>query len=369
MDGPCRAVAWRWGKSQAVLDDVVLVAGSNVTEDPVLLVRPASWRVPSFAIAAALAVILLYYSLRGVDWAGVAAILAGAQAKYVALAAVLGSVSLLLRSCRWRVLLSAEGPVSVPSAFWATSAGSLGNNLLPARAGELIRAYMVSSRSSLNSAFALTTALAERVAEAIVLVAVCATALLLLPAQPVWLVGRVAPFALAVAVGVIAIAILPLFGPVGAATIARLPLPGGFGARLVKTFDHVLRALRAFHDVRRLVKFGGFIAAIWCMDLGTMMLTGAAVGLQIRPAVAALLVAGLAVGSALPSTPGYIGTYQFIAVVVLTPFGFSRTDAIAFIILVQVQMYVVIGCWGAIGFVRHRRARRFAQAASATDPA
>jgi hypothetical protein len=41
-------------------------------------------------------------------------------------------------------------------------------------------------------------------------------------------------------------------------------------------------------------------------------------------------------GSALPSTPGYVGIYQFAAVSALTPFGFSRADAIAYVLVAQV---------------------------------
>jgi len=51
--------------------------------------------------------------------------------------------------------------------------------------------------------------------------------------------------------------------------------------------------------------------------------------------VAFLLIAALGLGSALPSTPGYIGIYQFVAVTVLVPFGFSRSDAIAYILVAQ----------------------------------
>ena len=65
--------------------------------------------------------------------------------------------------------------------------------------------------------------------------------------------------------------------------------------------------------------------------------------------------AALGLGSALPSTPGYVGVYQFVAVTVLTPFGFTRTDAIAYILVAQALMYVVIGFWGSVGFTRYRR--------------
>jgi len=52
--------------------------------------------------------------------------------------------------------------------------------------------------------------------------------------------------------------------------------------------------------------------------------------------VALLLLTALGLGSALPSTPGYVGIYQFVAVTVLTPFGIGRDEALAFILVLQV---------------------------------
>jgi uncharacterized membrane protein YbhN (UPF0104 family) len=85
--------------------------------------------------------------------------------------------------------------------------------------------------------------------------------------------------------------------------------------------------------------------------------------------VAFLLIASLGLGSALPSTPGYIGIYQFVAVVVLTPFGFSRTDAIAYILVAQALIYVVIGFWGSLGLWRFRRSRPAGAVATASREA
>ena len=105
----------------------------------------------------------------------------GARLPFVALA--LGTVSLALfaRSIRWRVLLTAEGKVPVWLAFWATAAGYFGNNVLPARAGEVVRSLMISRYSGFSKAFVLTTALSERVVDAIVLISVSALVLLTLP--------------------------------------------------------------------------------------------------------------------------------------------------------------------------------------------
>jgi uncharacterized membrane protein YbhN (UPF0104 family) len=314
----------------------------------------------TFAAAAVLAAVLLYYSLRGIEWRQVGRIIAGADAGRLALCAAMVTAALFLRACRWRILLNAEGSVSVPTAFWATAAGFFGNNFLPARAGELVRTFVISSSSRLSSSYVLATALSERVADAIVLVVVSAAVVLTLPAQPGWLARAARPFAILGLLGAAAIALLPLLGPAAQALIARAPLPQALRPRVSRAVEQGLRGIRAFHSARRLSGFVALTIAIWLVDaLGTVV-GGSALGLRIPLAAAFLLIAGLGVASALPSTPGYVGIYQFVAVTVLTPFGFSRTDAIAYILVAQALMYAVIGLWGSVGLLRYRRARRSA---------
>ena len=298
---------------------------------------------------------LLYYSLRGIEWRQVGRIVAGADVGLLALTGAIGTATLFLRAWRWRILLNAERAVSVPAAFWATAAGLFGNNFLPARAGELIRAYMISSRCGLGNAYVLATALAERIADAIVLAVISAVVLLTFPPPPGWLAAAARPVAILGLLGAAAIAVLPLLGSVGRAVIARAPLPRSLQSLLVTAMEQGLRGLRAFHDARRLSAFIGLAAVIWFMDAAGTVIGGAALGLQIPPPAAFLLIAGLSLGSALPSTPGYIGIYQFVAVSVLTPFGLGRADAIAFILVTQALSYVVIGFWGSLGLYRHRR--------------
>ena len=303
-----------------------------------------------------LAAALLYYSLREIDWREVAAILRRADPVRLGLITVLATGTLFLRACRWRILLTAGGAVPVASAFWATAAGYFGNNFLPARAGELIRTYMISARTPLSAAFVLATALSERIADAVALLIITATALLALPELPGWLADAGTPVAVAGLAGGAAIAFLPLLESPLRRGVLRLA-PHSVAERLASAMEHGLRGLRAFHDPRRLAGFAALTVAIWCLDALGSVLAAAALGLTMSLPVAFLLIAGLSVGSALPSTPGYIGIYQFVAVSILTPFGFGRADAIAFILVAQVVMYAVIGFWGSLGLVRYRRAR------------
>jgi uncharacterized protein (TIRG00374 family) len=310
------------------------------------------------AVALGLAAVLLYYSLRGIDWRELARIVAGAEPSFLMVTVVLGTIALALRAVRWRILLNAEGAVSVSAAFWATAAGYFGNNFLPARAGELVRTFMISSRSGLEAAYVLATALSERAADAVALVLIAAVVLATLPEPPGWLAGAARPFALLALAAVIGIAVLPLLGHAGTSVLERVPFPVALRARLITAMEHALRGMRAFHDARRLSGFVALTAIIWCLDAIGSVSAARALGLHMPFAAAFLLLASLGLGSALPSTPGYVGIFQFVAVTVLVPFGFSRTDAIAYILVAQAMGYIVIGFWGALGLIRYRRASR-----------
>jgi len=308
-----------------------------------------------FGLAILLAAALLYFSLRGIEWRQVGRLIAEANLMRLAGTAVIISAALFLRAFRWRILLTAEGTVPVGNAFWATSAGYFGNNFLPARAGELVRTFLIHSRCGLNPAYVLATALSERVADAIALVAISSLALLTLPEQPGWIAHAARPFAAIGWSGALIIAVLPRMESLGRRLIHKLPAPEAFRLKLILAMEDGLRGIRAFHDGKRLAGFLALTAVIWCLDAVATVVGGSALGLAIPLPLAFLLIAGLGLGSALPSTPGYVGIWQFVAVNVLTPFGFQRTDAIAYILVAQAVQYVVIGLFGAVGFLKYRR--------------
>lgn len=305
--------------------------------------------------AFALAGILLFWSLRGIEWREVYSLLRGADPSRALACCALASCGLFLRAVRWRILLSAETPVGVPLAFWATAAGYFGNNFLPARAGEFVRTFMIASRSSLSKTYVLTTAFAERFADGCALVVITGIVLLFLPGKTRWLADAARGFASLGVAGVLAIAILPRMESVAKRILGHLPIPEALRLRLAHILEHSLRGLRSFHDWKRLLGFIALTVVVWCIDATGTVVGSRALGLGISYPIAFILIAALGLGSALPSAPGYVGIYQFIAVMVLTPFGFTRTAAIAYIIFFQALSYVVMGAWGSIAFLQYRR--------------
>jgi uncharacterized protein (TIRG00374 family) len=309
-------------------------------------------------VSLALAAVLLYYSLRGVDWATVWEVLKGADPPGIAAALAIMSFALFLRSLRWRVLLSTEKRMPVSDVFWATAAGYLGNNFLPARAGEFVRTLMISRRTGLSKTFVLTTALCERVVDALALITIASAVLLILPENPGSLSEAVEPLAIAGIAGVIVLSLFPLFEPFWERVLARLPIPERFRERAEHFLRQGVQGLRSFHDRARLAKYLLLTAVIWFLDGAIVVVGSNAIDVSIPLTVAFLLLAGLGLSSALPSTPGYVGIYQFVAVTILTPFNFTQESAIAFILLFQAMTYIAFLFWGTIGIWISSRAHR-----------
>ncbi len=320
-------------------------------------------RVIYSLIALCLAGVLLYSSLRGIEWRAVWRTLARADPGLVTLAGVLVTVGLVLRAWRWRVLLQAQGHVDVSTAFWATAAGYFGNNFLPARAGELVRTMMVSARSGLGKMFVLTTALSERLCDAITLVVISSVVLLTLPVRPGWFNHAARPFVVVGLGGALTIAVLPKLEGFLRYLLGLLPVPDTLRDKLRHAMEQILIGIRSFHNAGRLLRFLSLTMVIWFSDSIGVILGMKALGMGVSLPVALLLITGLGLGSALPSTPGYVGIYQFVAVSVLTPFGYSRTDAIAYILLAQALQYVIITVLGLVAFTRSRTTPRTAAAA------
>ncbi len=325
--------------------------GVPASRDPNAPSRPG---IVWYTLATLLAAILLYFSLRGVDWRRVWEIISHARAPYLLAACLSALTALLLRSLRWRVVLNADDRFAVGTVFMALSAGYLGNNFLPARAGEVVRSVMISRASCLSKTYVLTTALAERLMDVIALVLFGSLVLLGLDSAPRWIGDVSRALAVAAGAGAIAMLVLPRVESPVCRAMLRLPLPAAWRGRLAALAAQGFLGIRAFHDAGRFCTFVALTVLIWSVDALGIIVGGRAVHLEISFPVAVLLLSGLGLGSALPSTPGYVGVYQFVAVSVLVPFGFRRDDALAYILVAQALSYVVITACGSVGLAKYR---------------
>jgi uncharacterized protein (TIRG00374 family) len=297
-----------------------------------------------------MAVILLYLALRGLDWGVFFATLKGVNYAYIGLLLLWSSISYFLRAMRWRVLLNSQKNISPLPVFWANMVGYLGNNILPARAGELVRAAYVARREQIPVAFVLATGITERLVDLVALVVIGAVSVFWLEAFPKFVQEALRSFAVVAVCGVVFILTLPLFRGRVIRIMHVFPvLSQSVKDKLEELFTHFVEGIQVIVQARRGIPFIVFTVFIWCMDGIGMIIIASALREQLTLLQSFLFIAALGLSSAIPSTPGYVGVYQFVAVIILIPFGFSRETALALILLVQFLNLIVVIFWGGLG--------------------
>lgn len=309
-----------------------------------------------FWISILLAGVFLYLSLSGLDWQAFFLALRNVNYDYLPLMFLLGSFTYFMRALRWQVLLNTEKKIPSLNVFWANMAGYLGNNILPARAGELIRAMYVGRQNEVNVTFALATGLVERFVDVIALIVLGSISLTLSGVLSAPMKNVLVTMSLIGVVGLITIILLPYFRNWINRFITALPLlPAPVKEKLFGLLNQFLRGIEAVHNPKRIVSFVLYTAFIWIADgIGTVFLAYI-FHLEISLIQSFLLLAALGLSSAIPSTPGYIGVYQFVAIMVLKPFGISSANALAFILFLQMINLLVISLWGILAIWRTPR--------------
>lgn len=300
----------------------------------------------------ALSLILLVLVVRGIDWGELVAALRGAQPGELGAAFVLVSLSFFVRGLRWGILVSAERAVAPITLFWATATGYLGNYFLPARAGEVIRSLALAHKTAINASYILATALTERIFDALTLVIISAAALSTMSDVPDSLVIATRSMAVVGLVGTLGVLIAPRLQSLAERVLDRLRLPATLHARLHAVIGQFLLGMRACQHTRRALGFAAMTALVWSIDAAMAVMVGRALGLPLTLAESILLLAMLGLSSAIPSTPGYIGVFQFVAVVVLTRYDYSREEALTFILTYQAISYLAVLVFGLAGLVQ-----------------
>ncbi len=292
----------------------------------------------------------LWVALRGVNLTAAADQLR--QAAPGPLLVILGviAVQLTLRTIRWRALLAIAdppAPIRLASLLPILLIGYLGNAVLPARLGELIRAFLAARSERLDPGIALGTVLLERVLDTASLALLAFAAAFALGA-PAWLTQAAGLAALAG----IAVVFALLVG--GLALAGRLleRIEGRLPAHAVAAAVRFLRFVAAGADAARERPAVGLALLVsgvcWLLDAVTFWLVGQSLGLALSPAVTLLIAAVTVLGTALPSAPGYVGTFELAAVGTATVLGVPASEAFSLAVLAHVMTVAPSAIGGAV---------------------
>ena len=285
---------------------------------------------------------LLVFAFRGVHLDEVGRSLALVRAGWVVPVVLSIFVRFWLTAVRWRVLLRPVKVIPVHRLFGVTMIGFMANNVLPARMGELVRAYALGKSESLSKSLSFATIVLERVFDGFTLLLFLVGGLLFLRPERWLIVSAVASFGLYVAVlG----GLLWLRGGRGRKTVLDR-LPGGLRDRAAGLVDSFALGLDVLGDRSALLVVAVLSLVIWLVNVAGVYATFLAFSLDLPAHAAFLLLAIVAVALVLPSAPGYVGTFQVGTVAALALFSVPEATALSLSILYHAVNYVPITAVG-----------------------
>jgi uncharacterized protein (TIRG00374 family) len=258
-------------------------------------------------------------------------------------------VTPFIRGLRWQAILAPR--VSYRQAFHAENIGYLINVVLPLRAGEPARAYVVSrGRTDLPLVEALSTVVILRLADIIAIAFPLALVVLALDVPELVRAGGYTMLALA-GIGLVMLAVgayarAPLIN-LARRILTRL-LPTAPADRLLRWADDFLAGLAVLRSVRRLVWLGATTAALWIGYLVLYHLILMAFWPSPPLTWTALALCAGTLSVTIPSSPGYIGVFHVAIALVTTPY-LTADRAAAFAIVLhatETLCTVLFGIWG-----------------------
>ena len=313
----------------------------------------------------------LWLVLHSVDLGQCATILSHANPIPLAACLFVIGCQVILRSVRWRLLLPAPrhgGTLKVRRVLPAMLVGYLGNAVLPARLGEPIRAYLVARREDLDAAEAFGSVVLERVVDTATLALVAFVAAIAVHA-PSWIIqatGLAALIGIGVTAAIIVIGPTPLVR-IARRIVARLPIATRVEP-LMSRLDDFARGIDRPSRSSAVVVAVVISAICWGLDATTFWLVAQSIGIPVNPASALLIAAVTVLGTALPSAPGYVGTFDLAASTTAQALGVAAAPAVALAVLAHAATVLPTAGGGAISLVAMNvRLGRLATEAAAAE--
>jgi uncharacterized protein (TIRG00374 family) len=313
-------------------------------------------RTLSTIVGAVVAIALMVWALRGVHLDEVVRHLRNARLAPLAVAVVLATLTYVIRLIRWRLLLrdTDGGPLPVVPLWHAVAIGFMANNLLPFRAGELVRIIAASRLAGVRFTAVLSSIAVERIFDGLAVVALLSVSLIASDLPPDVAVGGVsvrhaAQVGGAMGAASLLIALLVVAFPSSAERAIRAVLPaGGVTERLVALIEGLRHGLTALRSPALL---GGTVVwslVLWLVNALALYVAFDAFDIRVG-FLGALLMQGILVfGITVQLTPGFLGQFEAAIVAALALYGVRNDVASSYAIAYHVLTFlpiILLGAW------------------------
>lgn len=285
-----------------------------------------------------------------IDLAGMGQALAGARYLYLAIMAVLIYFGWWIRAWRWQILASPIKKVSARLSFSALMIGYLGNNVLPLRAGELMRMYVAGKRGEMAMSSSLAVIVVERVLDMLMLMLAFTLSLLFFPLPGFFQkAGLITLFATLIFTGFLLLLLFQKERALKWAGWFLKIIPGKIRQKLIKMMADFSDGLEIFRRSEHYL-----LVLFWTVFMWSIYLLIIYVSLYIfkfidpaypliyhSPLVSSIVLLTITtMGIGIPSAPGAVGTYHGVCLFGIGLFGVASETGMSYAILMHLSNFL-----------------------------
>jgi glycosyltransferase 2 family protein len=316
---------------------------------------PGTRRWWQTALAILISAGFLYWALKGIHFSDLMAELRKVKALPLAACVLIATSTFVLRIFRWRILLRAEDGAALPAGpLWhAIAIGFMANNVLPFRAGEVLRSLAITRLTRTRLTSALSSIAAERLFDGVALVLVLLFGLLLSGLPSTTMIGNVRVTHIAVVAGitfaaglVVAGLVVAFPGPAERLILKVVPFPR-LATKLVAMIEGVVHGLSVVKSPARVAAVLAWSLAIWLVNVSSFYVGFQAFDIPVNFAGAMLMQGILAFAISAPAAPGFVGVFESAIKATLLLYGIREQVSVTYALVYHATTFVPITLLGA----------------------
>jgi len=288
-------------------------------------------------------VVFLYLAFSKVDMKETLSLMTKVKWYYLILAFILPIIGVFVRSYRWQIILHQNVPYK--HFVEATYVGLFINNILPFRMGDFAQAYFLAAKSNLSKSTTFSTVVLERITDILppFLILVVGSFFAFLPEQ----IGRDKIFIAVTAIFTILFFIIKFQKNIVGLIEKAFP-NSTFGRKLHGFIDNLYSGMSFIKDPKRFTKVALLTLLLWNIYAFTAYSCILAFGIPINYLQTMLVIGVVSISVTIPSSPGYVGTWEFFSILALSMFKIGKSMGLSFALLYHLVGWLPITL---IGFI------------------
>ncbi len=301
--------------------------------------------------------VMFFLLLRNIDWRDLWLAFAQFHIVWILPALLVYLLGYIIRGYRWKILLSPVKKCSFQSLFPTLMIGFMANNLLPARAGEFVRAYLNGTKENISRSASLATIVLERIFDGLTMMIILWAALSFgnLPireeSMPSGIQHAIQACPYVFGAAFLFIFLLLLFKKVAVRIINFFTdhAPSKLRTPLNKIAHTFFDGLKILQNAKESFLVLATSIAAWTCEFSSYYLLGIGMGIAPSPISflsAALLMAIVNLAILIPNAPGGFGLFEFVGVALLVPFGIAKELALGYMLVVHFVVWIPINLFG-----------------------